>query len=325
MSLYSDTQFMLRRSSESPLKVETTLRKFKKDIRQHGESEVYKGLSPKVRYNLCCARILQRDFSQWDGWQYRDEWAEAMHGGIKDVPLWDGRPVDRLLVVAEQGIGDEILWASVLPEAMIRCKEVTYACDSRLVDLLARSLPGLRTVVRQRDARDDVVPGHDALIPAADLFPLFRRRPGDFPRRPFLRPDPARLPEMECYRGRVGVSWRGRHGVIDPLSLGIDRPLSLQYDEQRLDIEAPHVDLRNDIEGVVALCSVLNNVVTVPTSVWHMAAAVGTPTRVVIAPRGSESDGVVDELDWHCPEGLSPFYMRSCVFRGVKEYRCDPR
>jgi len=316
---------MLRRSSESPLKVETTLRKFKKDIRQHGESEVYKGLSPKVRYNLCCARILQRDFSQWDGWQYRDEWAEAMHGGIKDVPLWDGRPVDRLLVVAEQGIGDEILWASVLPEAMIRCKEVTYACDSRLVDLLARSLPGLRTVVRQRDARDDVVPGHDALIPAADLFPLFRRRPGDFPRRPFLRPDPARLPEMECYRGRVGVSWRGRHGVIDPLSLGIDRPLSLQYDEQRLDIEAPHVDLRNDIEGVVALCSVLNNVVTVPTSVWHMAAAVGTPTRVVIAPRGSESDGVVDELDWHCPEGLSPFYMRSWVFRGVKEYRCDPR
>jgi len=104
------------------------------------------------------------------------------------------------------------------------------------------------------------------------------------------------------------------------MALGIDRPLSLQYDEQRPDIKTPHMDLRNDIEGVVALCSVLDNVVTVPTSVWHMAAAVGTYAEVVMTPRGSEADGIVDELDWHCPEGPSPFYRDSVVYRDLKNY-----
>jgi len=321
MSLLTDVEFMLRRGSESRLKVDIALRQFKKSIRANGDAATYAGLDDRVKYNLCCSRLLQRDFSSWDGWEYRDDWSAAMRYGIKNIPFWKGENVERLVVIAEQGVGDEVLFASVLPEAMARCKQVTYCCDSRLVMPLARSLPGLHTMTRQVNALDDLAAGYDAYIPAGDLMALFRFRASHFPRRPFLKPDPSRVEEFEQYRGRVGISWAGRHGSIDPLSLDIDAPLSLQYDSAHEAIETPELDLRNDLEGVIALCSVLSKIVTVPTSVWHFAAAVGAPTEVILADKGTEADGVVDELDWHCQIGSSPYYGDSVTFKSVKDWR----
>ena len=323
MSLYSDTEFMLRRSGESALKINLTLKQFKKRIKAHGEQAIYQGLSERVKYNLCATRILQRDFRDYDGWQNRDEWSQAMRYGISTIPFWDGSPVDKLVVIGEQGIGDEVLFASVIPEALVRCKEVTYCCDERLVMPLARSLPGLNTKTRYVDARDDLIGGYSAYIPAADLLPLFRRDVTHFPRRPFIKPDPARVAEFEEYRGRIGVSWSGRHGYIDPMALGIENPLSLQYDDDHPEIETPDINLRDDIEGVLALCSVLDKVVSVPTSVWHFAAAVGTKTEVIIAPQSSEAevDGVVDLLDWHVPVGKSVWYGKSFVYANIDEWK----
>jgi len=312
---------MLHRSKESRLKVDSVLRPFLKSIKQHGESHVYQSLTPEVKHNLCCARIVQGNFSEWDGWQYRDDWAAGMRYGTSNIPFWNGDPVDRLIIIGEQGIGDEVLFASVIPEAMIRCKQVTYACDERLVMPLARSYRGLHTKIRKVDVRDDLLEGFDAYIPAADLLPVFRRRQGDFPKKPFIKPSSDRLAEFEKYRGRIGISWRGRHGKINPLDLGLENPLSLQYDETHPEIETPDIDLRNDIEGVLALSSVLAKIVVVPTSVWHFAAAVGTKTEVIVAPRGSEDDGAYDEIDYHTALGVSPWYGKSTVYRDVLDWR----
>ena len=248
MSLYRDVEYMLNRSSVSRLKIDTTLRMFRKKIDQHGENRLYQGFADRVKYNLCCARILQGDYSQWDGWQFRDEWAEAMRYGIKDVPLWDGGHVEHLVIIAEQGVGDEVLWGTVIPEAQIRVGKVTYACDERLVDLFRRSLR-IEAKTRYVDARTDLIGGYSAYVCAGDLLPMFRRRGADFPRKPYLKPLPNRVAEFEKYRGRTGISWRGRHGFIEPLDLGLDKPLSLQYDELMFDggetIERPDLDLKN--------------------------------------------------------------------------------
>ena len=311
------------------LKVDAVLRVFKKTIKKNSEAVTYNSFSPKIRYNLCCTRILQRNFSDWSGWKHRDEWAEAMADGIKTIPFWRGENVKNLVIIGEQGIGDEILFASVIPEAMVRCENVTYCCDERLVIPLARSLPGLHTKTRYVDAREDLIGGYDAFIPAADLMALFRLRPEHFARRPFLRVNQDRVAEFKRYEGRIGLSWSGRHGYIDPLELGIDNPISLQYNESHPSVEIPfnadgtQLDLRNDIEGIIALCYVLSKVVTVPTSVWHFSAAVGTATEVIITPPASERDidGIVDQLDWHCPIGNSPWYAKSIVYKNIKEWK----
>lgn len=332
MSLYTDVKFMLNRSSESKFKVNRTLEKFKKEVKEHGENRMYKGFADRVKYNLCAARILQGNFKEWDGWQYRDEWAANMRYGIKTIPFWDGNYTDDLVIIGEQGIGDEVLFASLIPEAMIRCGKVTYACDERLIEIIKRSYR-IKAKKRYIDARDDLLGGHTAYIPAGDLLPLFRGRKADFPKKPFLKPSEERVKEFEKYRGRTGISWRGRHGFIDPSELGITNPLSLQYDELRFDgsegIEVPDIDgmkpldLRNDIEGVIALISVLDKVVCVPTSVMHFAGSVGTKCDIILPDARTEKlvDGVVDELDWHVPIGESQFYTGSTVYENLLKWR----
>lgn len=332
MSLYKDVEYMLYRSQESRLKIEQTLRSFKRKILEHGEAALYQGFEDKVKYNLCCSRILQGNFSQWDGWQFRDDWAAAMKYGVKTIPFWDGNYTEHLIVVGEQGVGDEVLFGSVIPEAQIRCKKVSYACDERMVDIFSRSLR-IDCKTRYVDARDDLIGGYSSYIPAGDLFPLFRKRKEDFPKKPFLKPLPERVREFEQYRGRTGISWRGRHGFIDPRDLGIENPLSLQYDELRFDgsegIETPScegmrpLDLRNDLEGVIALISVLDRVVCVPTSVMHFAGGQSVPCDIIKTSPESEKhiDGVFDEMDWHVPGGESPFYSNSTVFENIEEWK----
>jgi hypothetical protein len=255
---------------------------------------------------------MRRNFSDWDGWQFRDNWAATMRYGQTEVPFWDRNSVRSLLVIGEQGIGDELLFASVLPEAMTRAEQVTYCGDERLAAPLARSLPGLITKTRHVDARDDILAGFDAFVPAADLLPMFRQSAEHFPRKPFLKPDPSRLEEFGEYRGMTGISWKGRHGSVNPDCLPTGM-VNLQYDDTHPNFLETGIDLRDDIEGVIALCSVLSRVVSVPASAWHIAAATGTQVDVYLADAGTEQ-GVIDEIDWHVPLGPSPYWGGSTVY-----------
>lgn len=316
---------MLSRSEVSPLKIKMALKEYKKTINRHGEAHCYSQLTEKVRYNLCCSRILQGDFSQPDGWQYRDEWATAMRFGIKTIPFWDGEPTRSLVIIGEQGIGDEIFFASMIPEAMIRCNQVTYCCDERLILVFERSFTGLKCKTRYVDARDDLLDGnYTAYLPAGDLLPLFRRRKEDFPKKKFLKVDQKRLKEFEEYKGRTGLAWSGRHGRIHPLLFELDNPVSLQYDDYHICAESPKgLDLRDDLEGVLALVSVLEKVISVPASPFHFSGALGVPTDVVIAPRASEKeiDGVIDQIDWHVPLGASPWYRNLTVYKDLESWK----
>lgn len=325
MALIGDVSYMLNRSQESRLKIDGVLRTTAKAIRRKGERTVYASFSPRIRYNLCCARILQGNYQDWSGWAARDDWAMDMRYGEKSIPFWDGSPVGKLLVVGEQGIGDEVMFASIIPEAIVRATEVTYLCDERLQSIIERSFK-IKTLPRY-DEYEDVFKGFDAYIPAGDLLPLFRRSKSHFPRKPFLKVDQRRVAEFECFRGRTGISWKGRHGYIDPLELGIENPLSLQYNERHPDIECPQIDLKNDLEGILALCSVLDKVVCVPTSIFHFAGAIDVPTEIIIAPPESEEavDGIVDQLDYRVPLGASPWYRDSFVYANIKEWTDNGR
>jgi tetratricopeptide (TPR) repeat protein len=102
-------------------------------------------------------------------------------------PLWDGRPLNdgALLVWGEQGLGDEVMFASLIPQLAQDGVRVVLDCDARLAPLLTRGLPnnqlGVTVVARTeppsgRLTAPDVV----AQIPAGSLPRLMRRRIGDF-------------------------------------------------------------------------------------------------------------------------------------------------
>ena len=54
-------------------------------------------------------------------------------------PLWDGSEVDRLFIWSEQGVGDEVMFASCFNELVHRCEQLIVACENRLIPIFQRS------------------------------------------------------------------------------------------------------------------------------------------------------------------------------------------
>lgn len=313
----------------SHLKLGRMKRQWLKAVRERG----IEALAGPLRYNYCKARLWMGDFSDYWGWEFRDFGSngEGMMAHVyweeTWLPKWGGGNCRRLLVIGEQGIGDAVFIASLLPEAMVRCQEVIFECDDRLHTLLERSLPGLKCrSERGFEDRREEYGQIDAFIPSFELMRMFRRSRESFPGLPYLKPDPKRVVELEKYAGRVGVSWKARQGEIDPLALGLRHPISLQYKHFNREIEQPGIDLWHDIEGIVALCSVLERVVTVPTSVHHMAGALGKRTEIVV-PDSQPMDAInLSPWDYSLAYGGKlPWYRDAQVFRNLKEWReaCD--
>lgn len=163
------------------------------------------------------------------------EMPEAMHVAV-DAPRWDPATQDiagkRLLVVGEQGIADEMVFGTCLPDAIAAVGplgKVFIAVEARLVDLYQRSFPeaivGAHRAVRLEgrltrycpfmEAVEETEGKADAWTPMASLSAVFRRDLSDFPDRDgYLRPDPAKVArwsrELEALGPglKVGLHWK---------------------------------------------------------------------------------------------------------------------
>jgi Tfp pilus assembly protein PilF len=168
----------------------------------------------------------------WDAYEVRLEprHLDVTHFAVDDpawtpdAPLW-GR---QLLVFGEQGLGDEVLFANVLPdvlEALGPEGRLTLAVERRLVTLFQRSFPQAEVVahatlrVEHHSVRTAPSLRHrrfDLWTPLGSLLRRFRREVDAFPDRPaVLQPDPARVAhwrsELAGVAGEapaVGLLWK---------------------------------------------------------------------------------------------------------------------
>lgn len=229
------------------------------------------------------------------------------------APEWQGDDPAGLtiLVWGEQGLGDEIMFGTVLPDLVAQAGRVIVECDARLVRLFARALPDALVRAPTADPRDC-----DRHAPMGSVAALLRRRLSDFhARTPFLTPEAA---EARRWRDRiaalgsglsVGLCWRssritaeraGAYSRLDAWGPLLTMPglrfVNLQYDECAAELDDardrfgvaiqtwPDLDLRNDLDAVAALMAGLDLVVTAPTAVGELAAAVGTPVWRLSGP-----------------------------------------
>lgn len=287
---------------------------------------------------LC--RLLIGDFAEgWNRYEWR--WHTAQFGGRRQepaLPRWDGRPLDRtLLVRGEQGLGDQIFYAGMLPDLARRASRLKVSVEPRLVSLFARSFPDM-TVIPDRDA----VAGRDCVaeIPIGSIGGHLRRSWADFPKvKPaYLRADPLRsagLRERLPAHGRLvcGLSWISRNEAIGsdksvglqdlmPL-LGLRNVLfvDLQYGDTRAmrealaaetGVELVHVDeIDNhaDIDGLAALIGACDVIVTVSNTTAHLAAALGRKVFLLLP----FSQGLL--WYWHHGRTDSPWYADVRLYR----------
>lgn len=284
---YRALRLMIERSSGGEALKKKHITKFDRAWKR-GELFYAKEETQLQKWMRCEARFTLGDYTDWGGWQYRDKWSEKIwFRNPFNVPVWNTRPVEKLYVIGEQGLGDEILLSQCIENCKPLAGEIVLETQERLQTIFERSLnvPTTRAIVGPDLIRRAQPFTAHAWVSLGELPRLFRRKSEDFQRKVYISHDPSRLPEMEPYRGRVGISWRGAQGRIDHEKLKAMYPnhLSLQYDQAEEEVERPHINLKEDLEGVLALLQVLDKVVTVSTTVAHLAASSGVETEVIIA------------------------------------------
>src|SRR5262245_18226667 len=111
-------------------------------------------------------------------------------------PEWNGKPMPdgTLLVHGEQGVGDEIMFASCLPELVPQARKCVFVCAPRRATLMARWFPAVMVVAHKRLSGAAVPTAPfpvTAQIAIGDLTLHLRSTPEDFPSRTrFLLADP---------------------------------------------------------------------------------------------------------------------------------------
>lgn len=148
-----------------------------------------------ARMNLAHCLLAKGEWKKgWESWnlslggKFRKEWTYG------DETRWDGSPGKRVVIYGEQGIGDEISYASCVPDAIAISEKVYVDCDKKLEGLFARSFPKAEVHgTRLNDAPPWLEgAGINARCAVGALPGLFRNSDEDFPGTPYLVADPER-------------------------------------------------------------------------------------------------------------------------------------
>lgn len=296
----------------------------------------------QAHWQLAYALLLRGRYGEaWPhfGWRWRCPAFPSRHLPTIQPP-WDGQsPCRRLLIWAEQGIGDEVLFASLLPEARewlagLGASLVVLA-EPRLVAPLRRALPDLEVHPRGASFPD---PGWDQHLPAGDLCRWLRPEASRFPgtRAPWLLADSWRVAALRASlppagKLRIGLSWRSEAAMLGPrkslplaplaraLALPGVQLVCLQYGavaeelatlQENTGIEVltiPGVDLHNDLDDLAALISCCDLVISVSNATAHLSGALGKPTWLALHQ--------VPYWPWGLEGERSPWYPTLRLFR----------
>jgi tetratricopeptide (TPR) repeat protein len=315
----------------------------------------------QARLNRAMIRLARDDFAAgWDDYEARRE-LPARPPSPAGALEWDGSDLAgrSLLVYAEQGLGDEIMFASCIPDLLRMGARCAIRCNPKLEALFRRSFPAADVARAQGPVPSAAQ--WDRAISIASLPRFLRRSRDAFPAHgAYLRADPARIEHWRARlaalpgRLKVGLSWRG--GVAStrrslrsiPLvewadvlqTPGVDF-VSLQYTDSTREIEEAAracgvtvhewKDAIADYDETAALVAALDLVISVQTSVVHLAGALGARAWALIpevpewryGERGDRMPWYPSVTLWRKQPGEDWKSVLARVARRLRE--CEPR
>jgi hypothetical protein len=259
--------------------------------------------------------------------RYEEGWKLYGHRQKKDswdarksvqAPMWDGSPVDRLYIHGEQGVGDEIMFASAIPHMLHLAKDVTIEVHPKVAGIVKQTWPQF-TVIKHEDGGS-----FDAKIPIGSLIGMFGTHP-----KPFLKPHPEKVAFYKRELERLGpgpyvaLTWIGgtketraenRSFALDDLKPIMDRftCVSAQYSHASikgvLEAERNRCGLAkindesagDDLHDQAALFAAVDAVVTVQQTAVHVAGGVGAKTHALIGSHPHWRYGITgDRMPWY--------------------------
>ncbi len=290
--------------------------------------------NPRLTVNLAHMDLRDQKFAK--GWSQKkaywksDDRKEPKLNTRK--PEWCGQRVDRLFVWAEQGIGDQIMYASCFNEISTICRHLTVSVSQRLLPLFKRSFPSNITFFDKTSNLGDEK--FDFHAPGMTALGLLRQNIEAFAnaQKPYLLANKEQTRMMREHlsllasgKPIVGVSWFTnsiRNGFMR--SIEIEELVSLlpenlflvnlQYGNVQSDFDKlaqhsnvqiysfPKLDITDDLDGLASLTMACDEIVSIDNSLVHLAGALGKRTNALL-PFGA---------DWRwgtCKRGSNIWYQ----------------
>ncbi len=302
----------------------------------------------KLIYAYCTLNLKLNDFDQ--SWNLFDSrlLIEKNKDKLKSFDLVKNslfnnliiNPKDKLLVLREQGIGEEILFSSIYSEMINKFENVKIEADKRLVSIFNRSFGKQIFVEDGYYSQNSKAINFDKITYAGSLIKFFRKNKADFDYNNYLN---AKKDIVYKYkeklnhhkdRLKIGISWKSViniYGALKSLSIKDFEPfftddrliINLQYgniesdkkyifDQNKYLEVFSDLDLFNDIESCMGLLKNLDLFITVSNSTAHFAGALGVPT-IVLCPKKSST-----YYYWNTNSGSSIWYKNMKII-GIDE------
>jgi len=233
--------------------------------------------------------------------------------GEKPEPQWDGTNGQTVVVQCDQGLGDQIMFAQCLPKLIDDCKLVIIECSKRMEGFFKHNFPKAHTYGTLKDSSLDWPNMYDidAHTHISFLGKWYLKGDHEFQRKAYITPDPGYVEKWQKWLSQfpkpwIGLSWKGgiantqrdwrsvnltdlapvmKHGTL----------IDMSYHDSGLEVARWNIDNQNqvikpsifeldkdDYQDTIALTSVLDDIVTVTTTLAHVCGALGRHAYVLV-------------------------------------------
>jgi tetratricopeptide (TPR) repeat protein len=297
-------------------------------------------IEPRDKAVMFNSGLAHLELGNWKrGWELYDLGYDA---GVRsprqymNLPKWEGEHGKVLIVWGEQGVGDEIMFASMIPDLQKICKRVIFDCHPRLVDTYRRSFPGVEIHGTRKNYSLEWIAKSDAEAHCSitTVAKYLRNDEKDFPGTPYLT-HAINVKKPKSDKLRVGVTWSGgtkathahaRSFPVETLLPILEQDcefFSLQYQdtaarevcelEEATGIHLKHFPSRSEhknYDNTINFISTLDLVITVCTTVHHAAGALGVPCWTMVPSEPAWRYGLKGTK--------TPWYGNTTLYRQAK-------
>jgi ADP-heptose:LPS heptosyltransferase len=268
---------------------------------------------PEPKYNSSHIQLQTFNFIEgWENYEYRWK-VKAFNSKFLNIdrPLWSGGLLKgSLLIWAEQGVGDQILYASILSLVLKKISNIVVLVDGRLATLFGRSFPNIRFIVSINDINLADIEAH---IPMGSLGQYFLPTLENFTHRkmPYLLANNAQSKALkntiaDSSKPICGLAWSSRsmkHSMDKSFDIRELRPILnskkmtfvdigyLDTESERANLlkndsieiyKFQEVDSFNDIDALASIIDLCDFIVTCSNTCAHLAGALGKDVYLLV-------------------------------------------
>ena len=299
----------------------------------------------EIHKNLSVPLLILGNFKQgWKEYEWRWKCDKFVKGNMRDFPqpIWDGGSLNRrsIIIWLEQGVGDGIMFASLLPKLRRQAKRVLVETEYRLLPIFQRSFPEIDFFSKQNPPQFQLLDSSiDFQSPIGSLAQwLLTNEQGFSKNCQYLMSCPhttqqfrEKLQQQADSKLLVGISWSSLNqedGMLKSASLNYWRDLlvlkscffiNLQYGDVRNEIDTfveqtgisiyqdQEINSLESLDDFAAQVSALDLIISIDNTTVHMAGALGKPvwTLLPYAP----------DWRWQLDRSDTPWYPSMTLYR----------